>query len=196
MSKSAPTVEIEVKKATLLFEPDAWLKMFALVNAYKGEVQWQGTVKRLSENKFAVEKIVIFPHEVSSVSVLSEQAEYEEFMRSLDRETYKNLRLHGHSHVDMSVTPSALDYRVREHSSGNLANPFPGYDPFLIFMIVNKRGDIHCFIHDRANKIDYDTENITLAIKASEYETLADFVAKAKSLTRERNPVKMEEDAT
>jgi len=174
------------KRATVFFTPIAWAKILSLVMQYGGEVQWHGLVKRLSENSFVVENILNFPHEATEGSVISDQKEYEDWLNNIDDETFKKIRLHGHSHVNMLVRPSPIDTRYRSDIVRNFGKPHPSNDVFYIFFIINKRGDVSGEIVDSTNEAVYITDHekneIDFVVKLTETETIKQFMDNAKSV--------------
>ena len=178
------------RKAYLYFTPIAWTKMYSLVDAFNKEVQWHGVVYRKAENIFVVKDILIFPHTASSVTVVSDQEEYEEWMDQLDDEVFNACRLHGHSHVHMPTTPSSVDMEYRRGIFENFStNPAADEDQFYIFIIVNKRKEFCGQIYDIANNALYEKKDITIEILEDEDKTIEDFVKKAKELVRDPAPV-------
>lgn len=176
------------RKATLAFTPIAWTKMYALVDAFDKEVQWHGLVSRLDENTFIVEDILIFPHEASACTVVSDQEEYEEWMNDLSDEQFNACRFHGHSHVNMGVTPSVTDMMYRKNIFENFStNPAPDEDQFYIFIIVNKKREFSGQIYDITNNAIYEKEEINLEILANG-DYLKDFIAEAKRIVKNPTP--------
>ena len=98
--------------ALLYFTPMAWIKMTALVSEFSTEVQWHGLVRRLSECEFEIYDILVPPHTVTAATVTSDQEKYSNWINGLDDETFNALRFHGHSHVNMPVSPSGLKTRL------------------------------------------------------------------------------------
>ena len=138
--------------------------MYALVHKYGTEVEWHGLVERKGEAEFLIKDILIFPHEVSSATVVSDQRCYEEWLDSLDDETFNACRFHGHSHVNMAVSPSGVDMTYRKNILGNFATPGAGDDYFYIFIITNKKGDISGEIYDLSNNALYATNEIEFSV--------------------------------
>ena len=152
------------RKAKLVFTASAWVKMYALVHKYGTEVEWHGLVERKGEAEFLIKDILIFPHEVSSATVVSDQRCYEEWLDSLDDDTFNACRFHGHSHVNMGVTPSGVDTTYRKNILGNFATPGEDDDYFSIFIITNKKGDISGEIYDLTNNALYATHEIEFSV--------------------------------
>lgn len=172
------------RKATIKFSEKAWIKIFALVHTYATEVEWHGVVKRLTPDSFFVEDILIFPHEVTGTTVISDQATYEKWLNTLDNETFNSLRFHGHSHVNMRPTPSSTDMIYRKQILNNFGTPTDTTDFFYIFLIFNKQGEISGEVYDLQNNAIYSTEEINIATE--EYAWLTDFLKEAEAMITER----------
>lgn len=177
------------KKAYLTFAPKAYLKMMALVINYSTEVEWHGLVQRVSENEFLISDILVFPHEVTSCTVVSTQKDYEEWLDSLDDETFNSLRFHGHSHVNMAVTPSGTDMNYRKNVINNFGIPTQGDDYFYIFIILNKRGEISGEIYDLTNNSAYDTNEINILVQTDDDSYLSEFMSEARRVVKEAHSV-------
>ncbi len=163
------------RKATLKFSEKAWMKIFALVHTYSTEVEWHGVVDRVSTNTFYIKDVLIFPHKVTGATVTSDQTEYEKWLDTLDNETFNALRFHGHSHVNMGVTPSGVDMTYRHNILNNFGTPSPTSDLFYIFLIFNKKGDISGEIYDLQNNALYSksvgTDEIDIVVENGDWLT-------------------------
>ena len=176
------------KRATVFFAPTAWVKTLSLVMQYSVEVQWHGLVRRLSDNKFVVEDILVFPHDAAPASVISVQEQYEEWLNSLGDDTFNRVRFHGHSHVNMPVHPSIVDVNYRSNIVRNFGTPHPNNDIFYIFLIINKRGELSGEIYDFTNNAVYETNGdkneIDFLVELSNTETLEQFMDDTKLVIR------------
>lgn len=166
-------------KAVLEISPLAWLKTSTLVSAFDTEVQWHGMVSRISENIFRIEDLVFFPQKVTAVTVDTDEEEYSKWILTVERE---RMRMHGHSHVRMGVTPSGTDMNYRKSIVSSSPIPNEGEDFFYIFMIVNKDWKISAEIYDIQNNIVYETQDIQVLIGIEDGLNMPQFVADAKSL--------------
>lgn len=172
------------RTAALIFTPWAWAKMISLVTAYSTEVEWHGLVRRNAEDVFEVYDILIFPHEVTGSTVTSDEAEYAEWLNTLDDDTFNAMRFHGHSHVEMGVTPSDTDRRYRLKKVKELPDPDIGVDSFYCFLIINKKLDVEAEIFDLTNNAMYSTADKSLAAGclSDDGDSLDDFIDEAKSV--------------
>lgn len=136
--------------ATLWLTPEAYRKTVALVTAFSDEVAWHGTVSRRSQNEFIVEDIFVYPQEVTGSTVSTEQEGYSNWLYGFDDEVFGKIRMQGHSHVHMGVSPSGVDSGHRERILDQLEA-----DMFYIFMVWNKRLETHTLIYDMAHNVLY-----------------------------------------
>jgi len=158
---------------------EAYRKIVALVMEFKEEVGWHGVVSRLDENEFLIEDIVIYPQEVTGSTVNTDQFIYSEWLYSLDDEIFNKIRMQGHSHVNMSVTPSSVDSEHRSQILEQLES-----DMFYIFMIWNKSLSIHTLIYDMNRNILY--ENKDVYVHLLDDETMKGFLADAKTKVQKK----------
>lgn len=180
--------KIQDANVTLNFSLKAWVKILSLINSYNTEVQWHGLVVRDNDTTFTVYDILIFPHSVTSCTVTSQQEEYEKWLNSLTNDEYRDLRFHGHSHVNMGVTPSSVDTNYRINIIKNFGKPTPEDDYFYIFFIGNKKGSYDIEIYDISNNVLYNTKDILLNVELEEGETLQKFMCEAESVVSEITP--------
>lgn len=175
------------RKATITLSAQAYMKIFALVHTYSTEVEWHGVVERTAADAFHIKDVLIFPHKVTSATVISNQTEYEKWLDTLDDNTFNALRFHGHSHVNMGVTPSGVDMTYRYNILNNFGTPSETSDLFYIFLIFNKRGDISGEIYDLQNNALYSKSTTADEIKIviEDCDWLTDFLDEAKKVVTE-----------
>ncbi len=175
------------RKATITLSAQAYMKIFALVHTYSTEVEWHGVVERTAADAFHIKDVLIFPHKVTSATVISDQTEYEKWLDTLDDNTFNALRFHGHSHVNMGVTPSDVDMTYRYNILNNFGTPSETSDLFYIFLIFNKRGDISGEIYDLQNNALYSKSTTADEIKIviEDCDWLTDFLDEAKKVVTE-----------
>lgn len=179
--KRSFTFKSDDRFAMLYFTPIAWIKMTALVSRFETEVQWHGLVHRISDNEFEVSDIIVPPHEISGTTVTSEYKPYIEWMDGLDDDTFNAVRFHGHSHVNMSVSPSSVDSKYRLDLVTQLPKPTGGDDVFYIFLIINKKHEWSAEIYDLTNNALYDTNEIYMECCLDDGD-VDSFVAEAKKI--------------
>lgn len=169
--------------ALIYFTPVAWAKMVTLVARYNTEVQWHGCVRRVSDFEFEIYDILVPPHEVTGTTVTSDYKPYGEWLNGLDDETFNSVKFHGHSHVDMSVSPSGTDDKYRLDLVTQLPRPVNGMDVFYIFLIINKRHEWSAEIYDFTHNALYSTADIAIdTIFDEDGDGLENFMAEAKKV--------------
>ena len=146
---------------TLNYTAKAWLKMRTLVEKCEQEIAWHGVVHTNEDHtRFDVVDILVYPQTVTGATVNTDDAKYEQWHNALNNEQFNNLRLQGHSHVRMPVSPSGTDIDtymnildiIRETS-------------YYIFVITNKQGNTYCRIFDKAHNVVYDNADIKITVE-------------------------------
>lgn len=171
-------------RAKIMFEPYAYTKMIALIQACSKEVGWHGVIRRSEDDDetFIVTDIIVFPQVVSGATVIPDQQEYQKWMCHLPDEQFKGLRFHGHSHVNMAVSPSPTDNDYQE----KLIQQVPD-DSFYVFMIWNKRMETFSRIFDLKNNTMYENAEIDIGI-VGDGDDLSTFVTESKKLVKDEKP--------
>lgn len=188
-------VEMDYGKATILFTPLAYEKQRALIQHCEKEVGWHGFVRRSQDDDrtFIVEDIIVYPQEVTGSTITPDQAEYEAWREGLDDEHFNTCLFHGHSHVNMGVTPSGTDTTYQHDVLGGLAK-----DSFLVFMIWNKRGERWAKIYDKRYNCVFDTGDITVGVTGGDMTAFlkeADCLVKEKKYTQPKTVTPTYKDA-
>lgn len=156
------TLGIVNRKATIFFTELAWLKMQTLIREFDKEVAWHGIAKRgedASKDEYYITDILVYPQEVTGATVSTDQEKYQMWLMSHDDEVFNNIRMQGHSHVNMDVTPSSVDTSLYDRILEQLDD-----DMFYIFMIWNKRKEKTIKIYDLAKNIFFDTSDVTVEV--------------------------------
>lgn len=170
----------KMPKATLVIETLAWQKICALVDQCDKEVAWHGVVRK-ENNKYTITDILVFPQEVTGATVTSDETEYSMWLMQQPDSVFNNIRFHGHSHVNMGVTPSGVDTHYQDNILKNLKD-------FYIFAIFNKRGQNWAAIYDVEDNIAYEDRDIDLVLPTDEAESWAEKEIKTK--VREKTVVR------
>lgn len=169
------------RKATVTFTSVAWLKMQYLIAVFTTECGWNMVCRRSddAEDEYIIEDIIIYPQVVSSATVDTDLEAYAKWEDGLDDDVYTNLCGHGHSHVNMGVTPSSTDL---EHQNKRLAEL--GEDRFYIFTIWNKKGDRNWRIFDYKKNILFETGDVEVQIESD--NGIFDFMEDVKTKITEK----------
>ena len=153
------------KKARVLISEKAWVKMRMLVLENSTEVAWHGTARRGNkEGEYVIDDIIIYPQVVTGVTADTDQEEYQNWLISQPEDVFNNIRMQGHSHVNMGVTPSAVDRELYRKLLSQL-----GPDMFYIFLINNKKGDWMSIVMDIRENVHYEGhEDVEISVVKSE----------------------------
>ena len=160
-------------EATVTFAPGAWLKMKMLIDDFASEVGWYGVARRSEdEDEFAyfIDDILVYPQSVTGAYVDFDEGEVAKwFFENRTDERFDNIHMHGHSHVNFSVTPSGVD---KGHYKTILDQLNP--DGFYIFMIWNKSGQSYCEIYDMRHNILFENPDVKIHIDG--IDNIGDFM--------------------
>ena len=157
------SIEVDVKPI-VEFTPLAYLKMQSLVQNAKEEIGWHGLVAK-ADNVYKVYDIIVYPQTVTAVTVSTDEVEYANWLMSYPDEVFNDIRLHGHSHVNMGVSPSSTDTDFYNNLLNNLLD-----DDYYIFMIINKKNELNIWIYDSPNNIIFETKDIQVNVKIGDLE--------------------------
>lgn len=155
------------RDATVFFTKEAWQKMQALIKNFDKEVAWHGLAHRGEPGKdeYFISDILVYPQEVTGATVNTDQQKYQTWLMSHEDDVFNNIRMQGHSHVNMGVTPSGVDNSLYERILEQLDE-----EMFYIFLIYNKRGDKTFKIYDLAKNILFETGDVTVKVLEDDSE--------------------------
>jgi hypothetical protein len=162
----------EDAEATLHITLNAWRKMHALITKCDKEIAWHGVVHKEGRT-YTITDVLLFPQTVTAATVTSDETEYSLWLAQQPNEVFNNLRFHGHSHVNMGVSPSGTDTQYQADMLKNL-------NDFYIFAIFNKSGKNWVNIYDVEDNIVYEDADIDVVIEEDEIENWADTEMAAK----------------
>ena len=170
----------EKSNAVVLLTPEAYRKIVVLVTEFSDEVAWHGSVTRSNDTEFIIEDIFVYPQEVTGSTVITDQDEYSKWLYEQSDEVFNKIRLQGHSHVNMGVSPSGVDDNHRKQILEQLES-----DMFYIFQIWNKSLSVHTLIYDMSRNILYEDNDIEVKLMVE--EGVDDFLTDAKEKVQKRN---------
>lgn len=149
------------EKATIVISSKAYLKMMLYIRDTSSEIAWHGTVNRdKTTNTYTIKDVFLYPQMLTSATVKTDQKAYEEWLESLDDETFNTMRMQGHSHVNFGAGPSGTDYDYYNDILQTLPN-----DEYYIFMIMNKAGNTTWLIYDLDKNLIYENNDIDVVIE-------------------------------
>lgn len=174
------------RMAVVTISAKAYQKMMAFVKACSTECQWHLTAHRQTKkNKsgryhYKIDDVLVYKQYCSGGATTTDDFEYNKWL-FLDVEPDTPIFGHGHSHVNMPAYRSGRD---AAYQAGEIKSLSKGQ--FFIFLIVNKRGEIHCTVYDNAVKQLFSNEqgNVELVCegRGCKKSELDSFVQNALSL--------------
>lgn len=171
-----------IQKPLVYFTKVATDKMKALVNGTDKEIAWHGIIDK-QKHTYIVEDILVYPQVVTSVTVNTDDEEYAKWLNAIDDVSFNKLRMQGHSHVNMGVSPSAVDTTYYNLLLNNLNK-----DDYYMFLILNKKNSIFINIYDYTQNIIFETEDIM--VQFEETESYRKWYEDAMTLIKETPKIK------
>lgn len=162
----------------IVFTKDAYIKMWSLISACDGEVGWNGVVTR-TDNTFTIEDILVYPQTVTGATVTCDEMETGMWLASFPTETFNKIRFQAHSHVNMGVTPSAVDREMYTKYEDTAIQD----GDYYIFMICNKRNEFFVELYDTVTNAVYYKNDIKV-----EVEGITDFITESTKNIRKNTP--------
>lgn len=132
--------------------PQARTKMELYCALCEKEIGWLGFVKRYEDNSFLIEDVVLLKQEVHATTTEIDPTALLDFWGQTPVEKQPDIKLWGHSHVNMAPNPSGQD--------DNQMSYFRDGNPWFIRLITNKKGDINITIYDYANGYEIHSEEL------------------------------------
>lgn len=178
----AKYLKCENRTATIVFTEKAWFKMQMLIMKFDSEVAWHGVAYRDDDpnsDVYRITDIIVYPQKVTGTNVETDQKPYEMWLMSQEDEVFNNMRMHGHSHVDMPPMPSSVDLQHREDLLEKLKD-----DMFYIFLIFNKSNTYTAAIYDYGKNVYFDTNDIDIEVEGDENDNIVDFLDAADALVK------------
>lgn len=173
------------RKAKVFFTETAWQKMQTLIREFSTEVAWHGVAYRgddESKDEYYITDILVYPQEVTGGTVNTDQEKYEMWLMMHEDDVFNNIRMQGHSHVNMGTSPSSVDTAHQEKILAQLED-----DMFYIFMIWNKRGEKTIKIYDLAKNILFDGTDVSVEVQ-DDGTGMSAFLAEAKKMVADKKP--------
>lgn len=164
---------------------EALTRMKYIVSLSKDEVGWFGTAYKFSDTAYLVNGIYLFEQEVHSTTCeitpegLANFAQ--PYLEQNNLEVINNLKLWGHSHVNMSVGASGQDDKQMEVFKNS------DHDWFLR-VIANKRGEMEFALYDFTNGIIYEDVPWEMYVQ-DEARIAQEIQAELKAKVREKSNV-------
>ena len=146
----AHIAEKHLIEPNIFITPGAYVKMRKLVDDTTTEIGWYGTVTKYPglNEVYVIEDIIVYPQRVTGATCVQDDDKMFEFEMSLTTEQVNHKRFHGHSHVNMGVSPSGVDEQFYQDILSQV-------NDYFIVTITNKRNEYTVRFYDVANNILY-----------------------------------------
>jgi len=151
---SKPSVKVlERFMPLVIISKEALIKMQLYVEGCSNEIGWLGTAIKNNDNIFFIDDVFLFEQDVHSTTTEITPEGLTAFAEELLQqpngiEIWNNIKLWGHSHVNMCTHPSVQDDKQMETFS-------EGGHPWFLRIIANKKGDITIDLYDYEHGIIY-----------------------------------------
>lgn len=158
----------------ILFTPRALTMMALIVKQAPQEVGWFGAVKKLGPMSYMVHDIYLREQKVNAVECDIDKDDIAKLAMELIEqpdgvEKVNQIRMWGHSHANMGVTPSGTDDHTFE-------DYYKSVDDFFIMLIMNKSNDIRCELALHTTKLIY--KNCEWSIYCEGYDDIKTQITK------------------
>jgi len=148
-----------IPKPTIIYSPEAYAKVKALISHSAIEIGWHGLVNKIDDLTFLIYDILVYPQTCSAANITTDDEAYTKWLHSFPDHIFNKIRYQGHSHVNMGVSPSGVDEHFYKDLTKNLKK-----DDFYIFGIHNKRGDQHSIVFDRKRDLYFEGKSVKVDI--------------------------------
>ena len=145
LSKQVLDSKKHIPVPEVVFTPLAYDKMTSLVRECDKEIAWHALVEK-TETGYRVFDVLVYPQRITATTAEAEEDEYNKWIINLSDEQFETVRLQGHSHVNMGVTPSGTDETYYD-------NLMEQVEDFYIVMILNKRSEYMLRFYDVINNV-------------------------------------------
>jgi len=136
----AKTVTFLDNRYELYVLPEARQKMELYCDLSDGEIGWLAYVEKFDNVGFLITDCILLKQQVHSATTEIDPEALLEFWNNTPVEKQCQIKMWGHSHVNMSPTPSGQDDSQMEY--------FKDGNPWFIRLITNKKREYHIDIYD------------------------------------------------
>ena len=150
----AKTVTFLDNRYEVYILPQARQKMEMYCDLSEGEIGWLGFVEKYEGVGFLITDCILLKQEVHATTTEIDPMALIEFWNQTPPEQQSKIKIWGHSHVNMSTTPSGQDDSQMEY--------FKDGNKWFIRLITNKKREYHIDIYDYENglKVHMDQSDL------------------------------------
>lgn len=164
------------EKPTIYIASKAYMKMLMYILTTSTEIAWHGTVTR-KNNSFLISDVYLYPQTITAATVNTDQDAYQTWLAEIeDDNTVNNMRFQGHSHVNMTTSPSGVDTNLYKDILQTLTK-----EDYYIFTIMNKRLEANWYLYDLKTNTLYETADINIIVLDETQHDLLENIAQEKA---------------
>ena len=142
----------------IVIEKEAFTKLASYTKAKKEEIMLLGVIAQKENTYFIVDFTIPPQTDNSGAFVTTDDDKYPKWLQERGRERNKHLRVHYHTHPNMSVTPSTTDQETIRDKVENISD-------FYIRIIGNEDLEFHIDFFDLKNELLYEEMNMYLFLE-------------------------------
>lgn len=152
----AKTITFLDNRYELYILPTALQKMEMYCDLSDGEIGWLGFVEKYDTQGFLITDCVLLKQEVHATTTEIDPTALLEFWNNTPTEKQEQIKIWGHSHVNMSPTPSGQDDSQMDY--------FKDGNPWFIRLITNKKREYYIDIYDYEHGLKIHMDQADLKI--------------------------------
>lgn len=160
----AKTIEFLDNRYQVYVTPQARQKMEMYCDLSEGEIGWLGYVEDMGAAGFLIADVALLKQEVHATTTEITPEGLLEFWNATPAEDHCKIKIWGHSHVNMGVTPSSQDNEQMAY--------FKEGNPWFIRLITNKKREYYIDVYDYLNGIKVHCDQADL----KDYNPAADAI--------------------
>lgn len=161
-------------KPIIQMSAEVYTKMYTLVHESPIEISWHGLVNRDKENDiYTIYDILMFPQINGPTTTATEDEEFAEWMTELIMDPefpINDLRMHGHSHVNMQVFSSGVDDAYQKELIAKVEN-----DDYYLFLVLNKKQEMCVLLYDFNRQILFHTEDVEVRVVSENCDNILEW---------------------
>lgn len=163
LKKDLSALPENIVQPNIYITTSAYVKMLELVRQSPIEISWHGLVKRdIEKQTYLIYDVLVFPQINSATTTTADEEGFAKWQTELISDMnfpIEDLRMHGHSHVNMQVFSSGVDDKYQE----DLIHKVEDGD-YYIFLIFNKKSDLCALLYDFDQNILFESDDIYMDV--------------------------------
>lgn len=152
----AKTISFLDNRYDLFIKAEAKAKMEMYCDLSDGEIGWLAFVEKVGNSGYLITDCVLLKQEVNGTTTEIDPGALIEFWDQTPVEEQSKIKCWGHSHVNMSPSPSGQDDSQMEY--------FKDGNPWFIRLITNKKREYHIDIFDYEHGVKVHMDQADLQV--------------------------------